>query len=703
MFALSQAVGRGVVARRGLVAAVLIAAAAVPLAAQGTEPRIEVQGRGRPGAVILRWVPTTSRAWASGLISGYRIERAAASTPTAFSEIAQVAPWTPQQWRQRVDTANKYLMSAAEVLFAQAPDPTEGRSALTPEERQADVDRRWTFGLIVADFDSLAAEAMGMRYVDRTAGTGEFIYRVSLRAAPQEYASVVIPVAPGTTQVATAGGPGLGAPPGLEIETGDSRLTLRWNPEPAGSLYIGYDIERTDAATGTVTRLSAVPLIFSDDSLDQPVPRIVTDTGLVNGRTYRYRVAGMTAFGERSEAALGEGTPRDLTPPPPPLITGGAASPAGVTLAWDMSDSTGFADLSGFLIARSASDEGPFVFDTLRVLPASARTAGGLAYSSDSANYFVIAARDSSGNVSYSMPWHVPVIDSVPPAAPTGLQASADSLGRVTVSWIRGRELDLLGWRVYRANAEDHVFTLLTGDALPDSVFRDSVDTNTLTRSIFYEVTALDLSENASPPTRVRLTLPDVNPPVEPIITRVTPSDSAVTLEFVPSSSEDIRMHRVMRRVAGESTWQEVSSVAPGTTVVVDRDVVKRQTYLYLIEAVDSSGLRASSSPVQARPFDTGVRPGVDQVTASWNEANGTVTLSWQYSRPASGEYWFVVHRAVGEARLDAYRTAGTELRFVDDAVRSRGRRHRYALQVVYRDGGVSQVSQPVEVQVPPR
>jgi len=680
-----------------IAAAWLIAGAATGANAQGTEPRIELQGRAGSGIVTLRWVPTTPRAWASGLIAGYRLERAPAATPTAFSEVAVVSPWTPQQWRQRVDTSNKYLMSAAEVLFAPQAEPTAGRSQLTVEERDADVNRRYTFGLMVADFDSLAAEAMGMRYVDRSAGNGEFIYRVSVGQAPPEYASVVIPVAPGTARIATTGGPGLGAPPGLQVDEGDRSLVLRWNPEPAGSAYIGYDIERTDATTGTATRLSTVPLIFGDDSLNLPVERLVTDTGLVNGRTYRYRLSGLTAFGERSEAALGEGTPRDLTPPPPPVITGGVSTDAGVTLVWEMQDSTGFADMVGFHVARGASDEGPFVFDTLQLIPPAARTVGGLPARTDSANYFVVAARDSAGNVSYSVPWHVPVIDSVPPAAPTGLQATADSLGRVSLTWTRGPESDLFGWRVFRANAEDHVFTLLTGELLTDSVFADSVDTNTLTRFIFYELTALDVSQNASTPT-----LPDLVPPVEPIITRVSPSDTTVTLEWVPSASLDLRQHHIVRKRPEDATWQEYSTVPAGTNVFVDRDVVKRQTYLYAVEAEDSTGLRSRSSPVQARPFDRGVRPGVERLTASWNAADNVVQLAWEYPAPA-GEFWFVVHRAVGDARLDAYRTAGTERRFSDDAVRTRGTRHRYAIQVIYRDGGMSQVSPPVEVQIPPR
>lgn len=693
---------RRVIGLTGVALGFWSAAAAAQVPAD-TTPRVVVRGAVRGTAVVLRWVPTTSRAWASGMISGYSIERAAAATPNAFQPVAAVVPWTPAQWRERVDTTNKYLMSTAELMFAAFPDGPGGRPQ-TPEERQADIDRRYGFGLMVADFDSVAAEAMGLRYVDATAGTATWIYRVSVRPAPEQYRPVVVPVAPGSVTIVVQPGPPLDAPPGLEIETGDGRLTLRWNPEPAGTGYVSYNIERTDATSPTPVRLNDLPLVFSLDSLNNQIPRVYIDTGLVNGRTYRYRVYGRTPFGDNSTPAEGEGTPRDLTPPSIPVVTSGIVRPAGIDLTWELQDSVPVPDLAGFLVGRGTGEDGPFRFDSTRVIPASTRTATGLSFSADSGNYFVVIARDNSGNVSFSLPYYVHVVDSTPPAAPTAVRALADTSGRVVISWARGSERDLFGYRVFRANAEDHEFTLLTGDPVTDSTFADTVVVNTLTRAIYYEVTALDLSNNASTPTRIRVTLPDVVAPVAPVVTNVSPSDSSLTLEWVPSSSADVRVHRVLRMQPTDSLWREVATLPPETRTYTDRQVVRRQSYFYSVEAEDSTGLRTMSSPVQARPYDTGVRPAVERVNAIWNDSTSTVTLSWTYPQARPGAYWFVVHRAVGDGALEAYRSVETALVFRESLTRRpAARQYRYAVQVFYQDGGVSPVSAITTVQVSPR
>lgn len=693
---------------RWLVAALAWIGGAAPLAAQvpadTVTPRIEVRALPRTGDVVLRLIPSTSISWFNGLLGGYRVERAevapgAQPAAAAFQEIGTVGVWGEAEWVAFMDTTNQNLMSAAEVLFADPAPLPEGRLEPTPEEQRAEVDRRFFFALIVADADSLAASALGIRFVDRTANPGsEYVYRVSVRTLPEDYRSLAITVAAGTARVNFTGAPQLPEPPGLAVEVGDGRLTLVWDPDPAG-LYVAYDVERSEQG-GAPVPLNEQPLVFSPDSLDQAVIRVLLDTAVVNYRTYRYQVYGRTLFGERGPPAVGVGTPRDLTPPSAPVITEGAPlADSLVRLTWELGDSLAAPDLRGFLVGHGTSDEGPFAFDTTTVLPPATRSVSVAEVTSGALNYYVVAAADTAGNYAYSLPRYVHFIDTVPPAPPTAVVAVADTLGVVTLSWPRGSEPDLFGYRVFKANQEDHEFTLVTGEPVTDTLFADTVAMGTLTRAVYYEVTALDLSQNPSDPTRTRVVLPDRVPPEAPAILTVTPSDSAVALGWAPSASADLRAHIVLRMTDDDERWSEIAQLPADAEAFVDRDVQRRRVYYYIVQAEDSTGLRSSSDAVQARPYDTGARPPVEGITASADEEAGVVRLLWSYPAPAPGTYWFVVYRGVGDGELQAYRTAGTSTSFEDRSVAGRSEtRYRYSVQVLYADGGAAPLPPPVAV-----
>jgi bacillopeptidase F (M6 metalloprotease family)/subtilisin family serine protease len=84
--------------------------------------------------------------------------------------------------------------------------------------------------------------------------------------------------------------------------------------------------------------------------------------------------------------------------------------------------------------------------------------------------------------------------DTVAPAAPTGLQGTADALGAVTVTWDANLEPDLAGYKVYRSATSGSGYELLAAPAAPTLV--DSNPPQHVTS--YYVVTAVDMWGNES-------------------------------------------------------------------------------------------------------------------------------------------------------------------------------------------------------------
>jgi len=85
--------------------------------------------------------------------------------------------------------------------------------------------------------------------------------------------------------------------------------------------------------------------------------------------------------------------------------------------------------------------------------------------------------------------------DTTPPAAPTGLTASAGD-GQVSLDWADNGEADLAGYTVYRSTTSGSGYAAVTGSLLGTSAYTDTTVTNGTT--YYYVVTASDTSANES-------------------------------------------------------------------------------------------------------------------------------------------------------------------------------------------------------------
>ena len=88
-----------------------------------------------------------------------------------------------------------------------------------------------------------------------------------------------------------------------------------------------------------------------------------------------------------------------------------------------------------------------------------------------------------------------PAIDTVPPNPPVGVQVTGEGGDLVSIVWTQNAELDLAGYRVYRACDETGLFGTVSSETLLCPWYYDHV---TPQNSACYKVTAVDESGNES-------------------------------------------------------------------------------------------------------------------------------------------------------------------------------------------------------------
>jgi uncharacterized protein len=701
-----------------------VAAAGKGLQLPPRTAQLYLLARAKGDSIVLRWAPSTSGGWLAGNRAGYVVSRGLLKrdgsidkSTIAVLTTSPLMPWSNVEFGQRADHGNRWAAVASGSLHAKSFVPEMQQRSETGQIKAAtdDLLARYAYAMLAADNDPVAANGLALRFVDRNVAAGErYVY--SVRPATKDTSYAVL-------EGVTTASPGAALPdpppPGLEAESLDRLVILRWLDGVPGARYGGFYISRSDDGGKTYSRLHQNLFIPGGEAVDDPHIAF-PDSAVVNYRRYIYRVQGVTPFGELSESAEVEAMPHDVTPPSPPI----AERPVdlgrkGTRISWDMPAAS--EDLHGFVVLRSAfwqtgyhpaqepvttkvSDNDPAVLARAIQRNILAPTARAFTDSlgTPAEPYYIVASIDTAGNLGRSLPVYSERIDTMPPGIPVGIRGTIDSLGVVRLHWHLGPEPNLLGYRVYWSNSATDTFAVRVAAPIADTTFTDTVEVNTLTRHVYYRITAVNNRYIPSPFSPIiALTRPDIIPPAAPQFVSVIVSDSAVVLKWAPSPSADVRSHHLLRRRYSDSSWASLKSLGRLDSAYADKSVMANTIYEYVVEAIDSSGLHSPQSvSVVARPYDTGVRPPVADLRAVYNPEKKFVDLKWSYASSKKEHFWFVLYRDVAGKGLESFKALdGSARSFEDDANLGKGV-HRYAIKVRTDVGGEPPLSDPVEVDV---
>jgi hypothetical protein len=286
--------------------------------------------------------------------------------------------------------------------------------------------------------------------------------------------------------------------------------------------------------------------------------------------------------------------------------------------------------------------------------------------------------------------------DSIAPAKPARPSGSIDTNGVVTLHWKLGSEPDIQGYRVYFANAADHEFSIKTPKPLRDTVFRDTITLNTLSKKIYYTIAAVDRNYNHSERSEMLiLEKPDIVPPVEPLFADFQVSDTAVVLKMIPSSSKDVKSHILFRREAGTQQWNTLVSWPRGRMpeAYTDKSVSGATYYQYTLLAIDSSGNKSPYSPTaDVRVLPRVSKQEIEGIRLSYNAEKREVSMNW--NRPTAEVKYYVIYRGKDGKRPSVLTSpAGNATTFSEILLPGKVQ-YRYLLKAVYADGGESPLMQ---------
>jgi fibronectin type 3 domain-containing protein len=272
---------------------------------------------------------------------------------------------------------------------------------------------------------------------------------------------------------------------------------------------------------------------------------------------------------------------------PPEAPTGLAATAGNSTVSLDWDDNLE-SDLDGYNVYRSTTSGGPYN-----------KLNGSLVSSSDYIDntasgartyYYVVTAVDTSSNESDASDevWATPT-DTVPPAVPAGLAATAGNQ-TVSLNWNNNAESDLAGYNVYRSTTSGSGYVKINGPLLSNSDYIDNSVSNGTT--YYYVVTAVDTSSNQSGyPSEVSAT--------PHIITDVNIIGSWVS---GTSHTKENGTNRALIFTAHDenNTTVSLTSVTYGgqaMTKVIDRIVSSSSTWAYVVAYVlNEAGVAAATN-----------------------------------------------------------------------------------------------------------
>ena len=207
-----------------------------------------------------------------------------------------------------------------------------------------------------------------------------------------------------------------GAPTVLTAAASNTEVTLTWSPPAdSGGLPITNYVIYRGTVSGGETLLAQI-----DNRLTY------ADSGLTNGVTYYYRVAGLNTVGQGPNSTEASATP--ATTPGAPQDLSAVTGDGRITLTWSAPADDGGLSISGYTVWRGTASGGEVYLETLTNVLTYVDTGltNGQTY------YYTVSARNDMGSGPNST--EVRATPATTPSEPLNLAAISGD-GQVSLTW----------------------------------------------------------------------------------------------------------------------------------------------------------------------------------------------------------------------------------------------------------------------------
>lgn len=670
---------------------------------EGYSHSVYVIGRSYKDSIKLRWAPASPVAWHYANKYGYIVERylivkdhQALQIPEKVDLVKEpMKPLPLNEWEPYAET-DDYAAISAQAIYGESFELTtnKGSDLMQMINKSRDLEARYSFALFSADVSPKVAHLSGLMLTDKDVKQGEqYLYKV-IAKVPQD----IIKIDTGYVYIGTNENRPLPKPRDLNAYLADKSALVSWEHRFNDLFYVAYSLERSD--DGKLFKpVSDLPLINTRNDAEGTQDYMFRMDSLPeNYKKYFYRVRGINSFGEYgpySDTISGMGY--KIFAANPAITSAKVMANQYVQINWEFPDSLNNL-IKGFQVQRSGKDKGPYkdLQDTL--LKTDERTFTDI--TNNPTNYYKVVAIDQRDEGHHSFPYIVLLIDSIPPKKPTGLVGEIDTTGIVTINWKQNVENDLLGYRVFRANNRSDEFSQITRDPISDNQSIDTINIRTLTKNVYYKISAVDQHFNPSEFSDIlELKRPDKIPPVQPIFSSIESEENGIYLTWINSSSNDVSKHVLYRKSESDSLWNVIQlfDITDSITAFRDTLTIPGTVYQYTMLAVDETGLESAPSKlVTMNAFVQKIRPKVHNMKYKVDRDNKLIYLTWEYGY--TGVERFLIYRSMNEDPINLYDGVSVgEFEYEDKRLQPNNK-YSYRLKVLYKDGTQSIFSDKIEI-----
>jgi len=672
--------------------------------ANGTNA-LYIKGTANKNGILLRWAVDNPVAWKLTNQYGfelvrYTVLRDGQVLKTPERKVLNTTPVKAQPldaWESIVKN-DQYAAIIAQAIYGkdfEVSGNTGNKGVAAIVSQSAEQEQRFAFSLYAADNSFPAAKMAGWGWEDNTARASEkYLYRI-YSLAPQHK----LKIDTGGVYIGMNDYEQLPKPGDVGAVFGDKSVMLSWEHEAYKAYYNSWIVEKSVDKGLNYKRATDLPVTNINEKDNKPSPRIYYMDSLPdNETTVLYRVRGISPFGEvgpPSEPASGKG--KHLLKYVPNIRSNSIDEKGVATITWEF-DEAGNKFIKGFRLNQAPTASGPYKVVLDNIAPENRS----LVFANLSAtNYFTLSAVAKDGATTTSFPVLVQPVDSIPPAAPTGLSAMIDSNGIVTLKWDKNKESDLLGYAIFRGNNPGEEMSALTDSVYRNNMYRDSVVVKSLNKKVYYAVKALDHRYNQSPFSAIlEAKKPDIVPPAAPIFTGYSVKNDTVYLAWARSADEDVADHLLYRKAGLDKStkWDLISHVtAKGVYGYSDADIIGGTTYSYVITAKDSSGLE--SVPVQPVTVKVPVTPSASRIkgfNAYADRDQRNIRISWGAVNPKAIEYQ--LYKAEKDQPVSLWKVVNGDAKSIIDEQVKINTIYKYGIRVVSAGGAMGQY-QEIEVK----
>jgi hypothetical protein len=219
-------------------------------------------------------------------------------------------------------------------------------------------------------------------------------------------------------------------------------------------------------------------------------------------------------------------------------------------------------------------------------------------------------------------------VETTPPAAPTGLSATAVSSSQIDLTW--DVSSDARSYNIKRASTSGGSYTqLVTGTT--ETSYSDTERPERTT--YYYVITAVNLAGQSDDSTEANATTLN-SPPAMPSGLTAAAGDSVVTLNWDANTESDLAGYNVYRSTTRSSGYTRQNGSLLNSPKFTDNNVINYRIYYYVVTAVDTSGSECIYSvEVEVMPLDSSTVPlcraDFENGLGDWANITGEDSHDW--------------------------------------------------------------------------